>query len=172
MPKATFEDFLAESDFNKALSYNTDARVVFDILNNDRHILKAIYASESGEPAPAGHSVGIIESYIRGQTEFHETAMFPLDVEANRQAVERMEQTILARFGFKSMGIQKPIDKSFKTEWLHTASCYRQLTKDEMENEEWKGKKWKDVATMKIVVHIFAAEDVTEGRAVINRTGL
>ena len=170
MPKATFEDFLAESDFNKALSYNTDARVVFDILNNDRHILKAIYASESGEPAPAGHTVEVIEDYIQPQSADHGTT-FPLDVETNRQTVERMEQTILARFGFKSSGIQKPIDESFKPEWVRTALCYRRLTKDEMENEEWKGKKWKDVATMKIVVHIYATEDVREGRAVINMTG-
>ena len=171
MPKATFEDFLAESDFDKALSNNTDARVVFDILNNDRHIYRAIRDSEYGEPA-LGHTAEVIEDYIRLQSRGHEMTSFPLDVETNRQAVGRMQQTVLARFGFKSRGIQKPIDKSFKTEWFRTASCYRKLNSQELESEEWKGKKWKDVATMKIVVHIYAEEGVEGERPIINKTGL
>lgn len=170
MPKATFEDFIAESTFDKVLLDNTDAEIVFDILNNDVNIHRAILASDRDVPA-LEHTAKVIEAYISLQLE-HGTTTFPLNVEANRQAVGRMQQTILARFGYKSTGVQKPIDKSFNTEWFRNASCYRKLTETEMENEEWKGKKWKSVATMKIVVHIFSEERVEGERTIIHRAGL
>ena len=153
MAKATFQDFLTDNPIHKSLADNADAMAIFNILSNDEQIYEAIRASEEGKPA-LEPSVGLVEKYIKGQIEEKGATTFPLDVDFNRQAVGRMQQTILARFGYKAQGTQK----SLRAEWFRTASCYRELSDAELRSEEWKGQKWKDVATMKITVRIIVEE--------------
>lgn len=153
MAKATFQDFLTDNPIHKSLADNDDAMAIFNILSNEEQIYDAIRASDEGRPA-LGASVGLVEKYIKGQIEKKGVTTLPLEVDFNRQAVGRMQQTILARFGYRARGTQK----SLKAEWFRTASCYKKLTEAELESEEWKGRKWKYVATMKITVKIIAEE--------------
>ena len=156
MPKAAFEDFIKDSPNHKALINNADAKAVFDILNGDERIYEAIKASENMRPA-LEPSIKIIENYIKNQIEKNGSTTFPLDVEFNRQAVGRFQQTILARFGYKSY-TQKVLTKSLQTTWFRTASCYKKLNDEEMEHGKWRGEFWKNVATMKVVVKVTSEE--------------
>ena len=63
MSKAKFEDFIFQNPNCKSLESSIESREIFDILNDDEHIIAAIDASEVGQPA-LSPSVYDIETWI------------------------------------------------------------------------------------------------------------
>lgn len=116
MPKATFEDFVQEKFIGRELLDNPDARKIFDIMNDDANIAKAIELSEEGKPALLA-SVNEIEDYF----EFNrDTTTFRLDEPRNCQMVGRMQRTILQAFGYKPVA-----NKQMLTLYFHSAMTYK-----------------------------------------------
>ena len=116
MPKVTFKDFMHERFVSKHLWNNPDAKRIFDILNEDANIKKAIELSEAGKPALLA-SIDRIEDFFE---ERGENSTFRLDEPLNCQLVGRMQRLILAAEGYKSVA-NKPMD----TLYFRSAMTYK-----------------------------------------------
>ena len=138
MPKETFEDFIYQNPNCKSLADSVEAREIFDILNDDEHIIAAIDASENNLPALTP-SVYDIETWIANKNLAQKCTLFDLDVDWNRQAVGRMQKTILRAFGYEPIaGSNKILPQSSGARFFKTAACYAKT----------------GVATMKVVKRI------------------
>ena len=116
MPKATFEDFVQENFISRELLDNPDARKVFEILNEDANIAKAIEITKAGKPALLA-SVEEIENYFESRGN---NSTFRLDEPRNCQLIGRMQRTVLAAFGYESK-VNAPMESSY----FHSAMTYR-----------------------------------------------
>lgn len=115
MSKATFEDFLYAPFVSRELMDDIDAKKIFEILNDEKIIARAIELSKEGKPALLA-GVEKIEDYIdsRGKS-----ATFRLDNPRNCQLVGIMQKVILAPFGYKPA-----VSKSMETRYFHSAKTY------------------------------------------------
>lgn len=118
MPKATFEDFVQENFISRELLDNPDARKVFEILNEDANIAKAIEITKAGKPALLA-SVEEIENYFESRGN---NSTFRLDEPRNRQLVGRMQRTILAAFGYKNA-----VNKTLEARYFLSAMTYQRI---------------------------------------------
>lgn len=116
MPKVTFEDFVQEEFVSRKLLNNPDAKIIFDILNEEANIKKAIELSDAGKPALLA-SVDIIENFFESRGK---DSTFRLDEPRNCQLVGRMQRLILAAFGYESY-----VDKKMDTLYFHSAMTYK-----------------------------------------------
>ena len=116
MAKATFENFVKERFISPELSDNQDARKIFEIINADANIEKAIELTRAGKPALLA-SVEEIENYFESRGE---NSTFRLDEPRNCQLVGRMQRTVLAAFGYESK-VNAPMESSY----FHSAMTYR-----------------------------------------------
>ncbi len=116
MPKATFEDFVQEKFIGHELVNNPDARKIFDMLNDDANISKAIELTEAGQPALLA-SVDQIENFFEDN---RDTTTFRLDEPRNCQLIGRMQKTILRAFGYQPVA-----NKPMQTLYFHSAMTYK-----------------------------------------------
>ena len=116
MSRASFEDFLNAPFVGRNLANNLDAMKIFDILNDEKIIAKAIELSEEGKPALLA-GVSKVEDYIdsRGGA-----TTFPLNVARNCQLVGIMMKIILAPFNY-TPNVNKPME----TRYFHSAMTYK-----------------------------------------------
>ena len=122
MSKAKFEDFIFQNPNCKSLESSIESREIFDILNDDEHIIAAIDASEVGQPA-LSPSVYDIETWITNKNLAKKKILFDLESDWNRQAVGRMQKTILRPFGYEPTD-NKILPQSSRARFFKTASCY------------------------------------------------
>ncbi len=118
MPKATFEDFVEESFISRELLNNPDAIKIFEILNDDANIAKAIELTKEGKPALLA-SVEEIENYFESRGN---DSTFRLDEPRNRQLVGRMQRTILAAFGYENA-----VNKTLSARYFLSAMTYKRI---------------------------------------------
>ena len=116
MPKVTFEDFVHEKFIGRELLDNPDARKIFDIMNDDANIAKAIELSEEGKPALLA-SVDAIEDFFECT---RDTTTFRLDEPRNCQMIGRMQRTIMTACGYKPVA-----NKPMPTLYFHSAMTYK-----------------------------------------------
>ena len=122
--KATFEDFLKENPNCRGLENSIGAKKIFDILSEDKNIIKMTEIVELGYPALAPCMKQVEEYSDNMDTNFNDS--FP------KTAVGKIVQTILKPFGYESTS-QKEISQSYRGAYFKSASCYKKTGKAKME---------------------------------------
>lgn len=117
--KATYNDFLlANPNCSKFVS-NSDAKALFDLLNEDSNIIKMIDFAERGKPALAG-CVSDVEIYF----DRLQNPAIDLRDPFTRTVIGRMVKTVLEPFGYLPT-VQKIFPKGCTTKYFSSASCYK-----------------------------------------------
>ena len=117
MAKATWENFLKEKLISKDLAENSAAKKIFDFLNEDEQIFKAILMSKLNKPALLAN----VEDLEKFADENGLNEEFNLAEDFNRMTVGRMVRTILEPFGWVPI---QGSQKNFKAKYFKSASCY------------------------------------------------
>ena len=120
MPKATYDDFLAQNPNCKKYFDDEDMIYTFYMLSQDIFLVQMLEASDFGKPAIAP-IVTNIEHVFMDPNKKHAST---LDDNFTKQAVGLMVKTILEPFGY-SVWKQKDLPKSSRAEKFQTASVYR-----------------------------------------------
>lgn len=116
--KAIYNDFISANPNCSGFQDNTDAKKIFDFLNQDDIIIKMIESADQGRPALAGCVIEL-EAYYKtlNSTTIDFTDGF------TRTVVGRMIKSIIEPFGY-CVTKQKDFTKSRKCEFFTSASCY------------------------------------------------
>ncbi|MGN0466953.1 MAG: hypothetical protein ACI4F9_11490 [Lachnospiraceae bacterium] len=117
--KATFNNFLTENPNCSGFVDKSDAITIFNILSEDKNIIKMIDYSEQGHPALSA-CVATLEAWYDSQS-MHD---FSFEEDFNKMAVGRIIKTILAPFGYE-VSSRKAISKKCGSKYFSSASCYR-----------------------------------------------
>ena len=119
--KATYQDFIFSNPNCSNYELNTDAKKVFNFLNQDENIIKMIDFIEQGKPALAGCVIEV--------EDFFDNLNNPT-IDFNdgftRTVVGRMVKSILEPFGYV-VTKQKDFTKNKKGKYFTSASCYQYI---------------------------------------------
>ena len=116
--KAVYEDFIAANLNCSNYDTNSDARKIFDFLNQDENIIKMVEFAEQGKPALAG-CIFELEDYFDQMQD----PTIDFSDGFTRTVVGRMVKTILEPFGY-CVTKQKDFTKNKKGKYFTSASCY------------------------------------------------
>ncbi len=120
MPKATFNDFIAQNQNCKKFADDEDMIYTFNMLSQDIFLIQLLEASDFGKPA-ISPIVTNIEHVFMDLGKPHANT---LDDNFTKQAVGLMVKTILEPFGY-SVWKQKNLPKSARAKKFQSASVYR-----------------------------------------------
>ena len=120
MPKAVYNDFIAQNPNCKIFADDEDMIYTFNMLSCDIFLVQLLEASDFGKPAIAPIVTNIEHVFMDCNKEHANT----LDDSFTKQAVGRMVKTILEPFGY-TVWKQKDLPKNSGAEKFQTASVYR-----------------------------------------------
>ena len=113
--KATFDDFLSENRVKKELQSSSALMHIFEMLNEDEAIIKAIDYSLANKPA-LNANVQKVENYVASLPNND----IDLTNDKIRQTIGQIQKTILAPFGYTPVKSKRLINSTHFT----SAACY------------------------------------------------
>ena len=119
MPKATFNDFIAQNPNCGKFKDSEEAKRIFNFLSRDLGIILMLEASDAGKPALTPWAKHIERLFYD-----IENPSISFDDNFTKQAVGLMVKTILAPFGY-TVWKQKDLPKSAESTKFQSASVYR-----------------------------------------------
>ena len=117
--KETYSGFIADNKNCSRFAVNTDAKRIFDFLNQDEIIIKMAEYADQGKPALAGCVLELEQFY-----EEMDNPTIDFSDGFTRTVVGRMIKSILKPFGYQ-VEKQKDFPKSRKGKYFVSASCYK-----------------------------------------------
>ena len=117
--KASFSDFINDNKNCSNFEFNSDARKIFDFLNQDDNIIKMAEYADQGKPALAGCVLELEEFY-----DTMHTSSIDFCDGFTRTVIGRMVKSILKPFGY-IVEKQKDFPKNRKGKYFISASCYK-----------------------------------------------
>jgi hypothetical protein len=119
VPKATFDDFLAQNPNCSKFAGNEDVKLIFDFLSEDLKIILMLEASDAGKPALTPWA-----KHLENLLLHIETPSISFDDNFTKQTVGLMVKCILAPFGY-DVWKQRSLPKSAESTKFQSASVYR-----------------------------------------------
>lgn len=117
--KATYQDFLADNRNCSGFANNTDAKALFDLMNQDEYIIAMVESCEANKSALAGCVLAVEAFYDNLQQ-----PTIDLNDDFTRTVVGRMVKSILEPFGYVPT-VHRKLSKNCNARYFRSASLYK-----------------------------------------------